>query len=148
MTEGIFTFRRRPNEIAQVREAVAYGFLNYGLALEGAAKANAPVRGGHRSFQPDGPVGGTLRRSIHVVAYLDGKRISPASADENGAALPDYVPRMGIAVFVGTNSGYGFWVHDGTRVMPARPFLAEAFNETRAEGPGLIAAGARRRLGQ
>lgn len=146
MTQGMFKIRRRGMD--QLREAVGYGLLNVGLAVESRSKANAPVAGGHRTFNPDQPIGGTLRRSIHVVAYVDGRRISPRSADENGNTLPDYVPQMGLVVFVGTNSGYGFWVHEGTSVMAARPFLLEGFNETRGEAGQLVAAGARRRLGQ
>jgi hypothetical protein len=145
VTEG--TFRIRPGARAQLAEAVAFGFLNFGGALETGAKGNAPVRGGHRSFAPDGPVGGTLRRSIHAVVYLDGRRIGQ-TGNEAGDALPDYVPRMGIVLFVGTNSGYGFWVHEGTKKMPARPFLTEAFLELKGQAPALIRAGTRRRLGQ
>jgi hypothetical protein len=145
VTEG--TFRIRPRAREQLAEAVAYGFLNYGGSLESGSKRRAPVRGGHRSFAPDGPVGGTLRRSVHAVVYLDGRRIGQ-SGNEAGDALPDYVPRMGIVLFVGTNSGYGFWVHEGTKKMPARPFLTEEFLGTRGQAPQLIRAGTRRRLGQ
>lgn len=153
MTAG---FRHRPGARGQLVEAIGYGLLNYGHAVETRGKANAPVRGGNRSFAPDGPVGGTLRRSIHTVAYAGGRRIgdgtavSPTSGvDENGTGTPsDYGPRNEVAVFVGTNSGYGLWVHEGTAVMAARPFLTEAWLATRAEAGALIAAGARRRLGQ
>ena len=140
-------FRVRPRELGRLREGIAYGMANYGHALEGRAKANAPVRGGHRSYNPDGPVGGTLRRSIHSVAYLDGRPIGGSAVDENGQVPEPYAGADGIVVFVGTNSGYGAYVHEGTELMPARPFLTEAFMETRGEAPALIAAGARRRLG-
>ena len=138
----------RKGELGRLKEAVAYGFVNLGLAGETAVKGFTPVAGGHRTFNPDQPIGGTLRRSIHCVVYLDGRRISPKSADENGEALPDYVPRMGIVLYIGTNTGYGFWVHEGTTRMAARPFVLEGWNEIKGQAPGLIAAGTRRRLGQ
>lgn len=138
----------RPRELERLREAVGYGFLNLGLAGETAAKSHTPVRGGFRSFNPNQRTGGTLRRSVHTVVYLDGRRISPKTADENGNALPDYVPRMGIVVFIGTNSGYGFWVHDGTTRMAARPFLLEGWADVASDAVALIAAGTRRKLGQ
>lgn len=146
MTQG--TFRIRPREMDRLREAAGYGLLNFGLAVETASKGHCPVRGGFRSFNPDQPIGGTLRRSIHVVAYIDGRRISPQTEDENGTPLPAYVPRMGLVVYIGTNSGYGFWVHDGTRRMAARPFLVEGFADERGDAGRLIAAGSRRHLGQ
>lgn len=140
--------RIREQAFGQLSEAVAYGFLNLGLAGSTAVQAHTPVRGGFRSFNPDQPIGGNLRRSIHCVVYLDGRRISPKTADDNGNALPDYVPRMGIVLYIGTNTGYGFWVHDGTTRMAARPFLFEGWSDVRPESAALIRAGARRRLGQ
>lgn len=141
-------FRVRPRELARLREAIGYGMANLGNAIEDRAKANAPVRGGNRSFAPGGPVGGTLRRSIHSVAYVDGRPVGATSTDENGGAIPSYPAGNGISVFVGTNSGYGGYVHEGTSRMPGRPFLTEAFLETQGEAAALITAGARRKLGQ
>jgi len=140
--------RIREREFGQLEEAVAYGFVNLGLAGETAVKGHTPVRGGFRSFDPSQKVGGTLRRSIHFVVYLDGRRVSSKGADENGNEIPDYVPRMGIVLYIGTNSGYGFWVHDGTTRMTARPFLLEGWNDVKGQASALIRAGARRRLGQ
>jgi hypothetical protein len=136
-----------PAAIAAVEEAAAYGGLNYGFALEAAGKRNAPVRGGHRSFAPGGPVGGNLRRSIHTAVYLRGRRIAGGS-DENGRSIPDYpASDAPVVIVVGTNCDYGEWVHDGTSRMAARPFLAEALMETKDQAPALIEAGARRHLG-
>ena len=146
-------FRTRPRELARLREAVAYGMLNLGHAIETDAKRETVVRGGHRSFNTDlkadgtPRVGGTLRRSVHTAAYLDGRQIAVA-ADENGNATPDYAPGTGIMVFVGTNSGYGFWVDQGTSKMPARPALVPALLKNKGDAPALIGAGARRKLGQ
>lgn len=143
-----FRLTPRPDARRRLVDALGYGLLNFGFAVETASKRNAPVRGGHRSFAPEGPVGGTLRRSVHTAAYVDGQRISPRAADENGAPLPAYVPGEGAVVFVGTNSGYGLWVHNGTSRMPGRPFLDEGLAEKRASAGALVAAGARKRLGQ
>lgn len=141
----------RPEGMARVREAVAYGMLNLAFALESAAKANAPVAGAHRSFMT-GPktkagkprIGGTLRRSIHAVVYVDGHRLPEShSIDQNRKAVPDYVPEHDISTFIGTNVSYGFWVHDGTRRMAARPYLVEALNQTRDDVGDLIRAGIR-----
>lgn len=152
---------RHPAAVAAAKEALAYGVLNYGFAVETAWKADAVVRGGHRSFNTDltkagtPRVGGTFRRSIHTAGYLDGKLIgggtatNPAShADENGQRLPDYAPGDGIAVFVGSNSGYGGFVEAGTVHMPARPAAVPAVLATRDQAPRLIAAGSRKHLGQ
>lgn len=133
--------------VRDLKRALAFGGLNFGFALEGAAKKHSPVRGGHRSFAPGGPIGGTLRRSIHCVAYLDGQRVGGRFTDENGNDLPSYPLGDGIVVIVGTNSRYGEYVHNGTSKMPARPFMSEALAEVADQAPELIAAGARRHLG-
>lgn len=137
----------RPDAFRRLRRAIGHGMLAVGFVWETAAKRHTPVRGGYRSFQPDGPVGGTLRRSVHTVAYVDGERISPRPTDDNGQALPDYVPGEGIAVFVGTNSGYGGYVHNGTAKMPARPFLEEGLADVRPVLGRTLAAGTRKAMG-
>ena len=153
---------RHPAAIKAAREAAAYGLLNAGFAVETAAKRDAVVRGGHRSFMT-GPktkagtarIGGTLRRSYHTAAYLDGVQIGAGTAaartsgvDENGEALPAYPTESGMVVFVGSNSGYGAFVDLGTANMPARPTLPPALMATKGQFPALIAAGARRHLGR
>lgn len=137
---------RHPAARAVVAERTAYGLLNFGFAVETAWKADVVVRGGHRSFNPGGPIGGTLRRSIHTAAYLDGVRIGGESADENGEAPPAYAPGPGPVVIVGTNSGYGGFVEVGTDKMPARPAGVPALLATRDQAPRLIEAGAARRV--
>ena len=70
--------------ITAAREAGAYGLLNFGFAVEGAWKADAVVRGGHRSFMTDltksgtPRVGGTFRRSIHTAASGGSAPVSTA----------------------------------------------------------------------
>lgn len=145
---------RHPEAVKAAREAVAFGLLNAGYAVETAWKRDVVVRGGHRSFKtmltkggtPE--VGGTLRRSIHTAAYLDGSRIGGEATDENGETPPTYAAGTGMTVFVGTNSGYGGFVEAGTVKMPARPAGVPAVLSTRDEFPALIAAGARRHAGQ
>jgi hypothetical protein len=145
---------RHPEAIKAAREATAYGLLNFGFAVEGAWKADAVVRGGHRSFNTDltkagtPRIGGTFRRSIHTAAYLDGTRIGGEAADENGNAPPAYPSEKGMVVFVGSNSGYGAFVELGTVKMPARPAAVPALLKMKGQAPALIAAGARRHLGQ
>lgn len=131
---------------SRLREALAFGAANLGLAIETRAKANAPVRGGHRSFAPGGPVGGTLRRSIHSAAFLDGRQMAGPREDENGRQVPNYATD-GIAAVVGTNTNYGEYVHNGTSRMAARPFISEALMDTKGEAQQLVEAGVRRRLG-
>jgi hypothetical protein len=144
-----------PAEVQRLRQDLAFGLLNFGLAaLEGALKRQAVVRGGHRSFMT-GPktkagtprVGGTLRRSMHAVVYLDGQPLLP-KADENGQSTPDYPAGSGIVLYAGTNSGYGLYVDQGTSRMRARPMVIPAFLETKDEAPALIAAGMARRRGR
>lgn len=143
------TFKVRPRELGELREALAYGLANFGLAVETAGKRNCPVRGGFRSFNPDQPTGGNLRRSIHSIAYLDGRPLQGGrQVDENGASIAAYAAGSGIAVFIGTNAGYGFWVHEGTSRMESRPFLVEGLMSEKDQAGALIAAGARKRLGR
>ena len=147
-----------PKAMQAVREAVAYGLLNFAFAVEGAWKKDAVVRGGHRSFMT-GPktkagtarIGGTLRRSIHTVCYLDGKRIGAGTADARNSGkdgktakdvtetgipntVPDYpAPGKGIVAYIGSNSGYGAFVELGTSKMAARPAAVPAL--LRPQGP-------------
>lgn len=123
-----------------VQEAIGAGLLNFGYALENRAKAHAPVRGGNRSFAPDGPVGGTLRRSIHTIGWAMG-RLLGHTQDENGTAVPQDYPQGGTVVYVGTNVFYARFVHDGTSKMAARPFLAEALAEVRGSLLQLVKQG-------
>ena len=145
---------RHPAAIKAAREAAAYGLLNAGFAVEGAWKRDAVVRGGHRSFKTiltkagTAEVGGTFRRSIHTAAYLDGARIGGPPTDGNGEPVPDYAPGTGMVVFVGSNSGYGGYVEVGTYKMPARPAAVPALLATKDQFPALIAAGARKHVGQ
>lgn len=133
--------------VQQLRRAIAFGGLNLGFAWEGAAKKHSPVRGGHRSFAPGGPIGGTLRRSIHCVVYLDGAQIGGRTSDENGQPVPSYPHGEGVVIVVGTNTTYGEYVHNGTAVMPARPFISEGLAEVADEAPQLVLAGVKRHLG-
>lgn len=151
-------------EMARFRRAVGLGMLNFAHAVEAGAKREAPVRGGYRSFlttkrtkagasgevaigADNGSVliGGTLRRSIHSVAYVDGKPVSGSGqADENGKGLPDYAPSRGIVAIVGTNCEYGAYVEIGTTKMASRPFLGPAFDAESARLESLVRAGMKR----
>lgn len=123
---------------------LARGGLNFAYAVLSDAQAEAPVRGAYRSFAPGGPIGGTLRRSLHAAVWIDGAPI-PGSmmSDENGRSIPsDYpVPGKGITIIVGTNSDYGWYVEGGTYIMPARPFLAPSWDANLPQAGNLIRAG-------
>jgi hypothetical protein len=143
------TFKQRPGARARLVDALGFGLLNLGFAIETAAKGHTPVRGGFRSFAPDGSdrrhaaalrAHDRLRRSTRDRHHLD--------ADAERQQLPDYVPAQGAVVFVGTNSGYGRWVDQGTSKMPPRPFLEEGLADVKPRLPELVSAGARARLGQ
>jgi len=146
---------RHPAAERAIEEAAAHGLLALGFAVEHDWKADVVVRGGHRSFMT-GPktkagtpqIGGTLRRSIHTVGYLDGRQIGGPPVDANGEQVPTYDPGPGARVFVGTNSGYGAYVELGTYKMPARPAGVPAVLGLRGQAPAIIAAGARRKLGR
>ena len=160
-----------PAGIKAVREAAAYGLLSFAFAVESAWKRDVVVRGGHRSFMT-GPktkagtarVGGTLRRSLHTVCYLDGKRIGAGTADAPNSGVdgktaddvattgipntvPDYVPGSGIVAYVGSNSGYGAFVELGTSKMAARPAAVPALLRLKDQAPALMRAGAQKHLG-
>lgn len=138
-------FRIRPRELGQLREDLAMGSHSLGLAVQAASMAHTPVRGGFRSFNPDQPIGGTLRRSHYTVTYLDGRKVAGPSTDDNGQSIPADLPTSGIVTIVGTNAGYGLFVHEGTSRMEARPFLVEGLMEERASAPATFAAGVARR---
>jgi len=137
------------------------GMLNLAHAIEAGAKREAPVRGGYRSFLTtkrtkagasgsvaiganNGSVliGGTLRRSIHSAAFVDGSPVSGSGqADENGKPVPDYAPGRGVVAFVGTNCNYGAYVEIGTVKMDARPFLGPSVDAESQRAATLIRAG-------
>jgi len=133
----------------QLEEDVAYGLLNYGLRLEGALKGQAVVMGGHRSrntvpTKAGTPrVGGTLRRSMHAVVYLNGQQLARRSLPGEPPP-PNYPTRARIQLYAGTNSGYGLYVDQGTSRMAARPMLIPAFLETKDQLEADMAAGVRR----
>lgn len=138
----------------QVRRAAAMGLLNACHAIEAKSKSITPVHGDptqggiYSTFTPGArPIGGTLRRSQHSAVYVDGIKIAGATNDENGTLVPEYIPRKGIAGFVGTNVFYALFVHDGTVKMDARPFLATAVAELEPDIPGYVASGMAAALG-
>lgn len=136
-------------EVQNLREALGRGVLNWMHAVEADAKADAPVRGGHRSFMSTKRgkagqvlIGGTLRRSIHSQVWVDGVAIKPSGTDENGNGLPHYpVPFKGVTGIVGTNAHYGLFVELGTVKMAERPFLGPAFDGNMSRRESLIRAG-------
>lgn len=143
-----FSLTPVPGGRRRIVRALGFGLLNLGLAGERQAKSHAPVHGGQRSFDPDfRPIGGTLRRSIHTVAYVDGQEIGrDVDPEAEVKALPDYVPGDGAIVFIGTNIDYGLWVHSGTSKMEARPFLEEGLADLRGHEGELVSAGSQRAL--
>jgi hypothetical protein len=143
MAKPVYETKIREAEWQKVRQALGRGALNLGYAVLADAQAEAPVRGAYRSTTVGGPIGGTLRRSLHAAAWVDGQPVpGSASADENGKAIPsDYDIPTGIVVIVGTNSDYGWYVEGGTSRMGARPFLTPAWDANLPEAGSLIAAG-------
>ena len=130
-----------PDQEKRVKHAMAAGMGNFGRAVETDWKRDAVVAGGHRSTNPDGPVGGTFRRSILSVAYLDGQPLDRPS-DDNGQAAPAYQGHAAeCGVFIGSNCGYGLFVEAGTNKMAARPALIPAIHKNQEQGPKLDEAG-------
>lgn len=89
------------------------------LAIEGDAKAEAPVRGGYRSFrQGQPPIGGALRRSYTT---------APAgqAGDPRGGGNAVRNVKDG-AIDVGSWIGYAYYVDRGTTKMLARPHFSTA----------------------
>lgn len=121
------TVRIRPNRagLAAWRRDLARGIGAVVLDGETESKRETPVHGGYRSFRPgEKPIGGTLRRSVHSAVFLDGRLVF--SHVEDGKALPPEEHGLPgrIVGYVGTNTGYGVFVHLGTSKMPARAFLS------------------------
>jgi len=142
------------------RKAIARGFFLAASFVEGEAKALTPVygdpdQGGIYKTRAPGskPIGGTLRRSIHTVVYIDGARQFAGSAqqnsgsDQNREAVPKYSTGRGIEAFVGTNVFYALFVHDGTVKMTERPFLRTAFDNSSDQLVRYIAEGFRQTFG-
>lgn len=128
-----------------------FGIL--GRQVAEAARRNAPVRRGHRSFDTSpGPLGGTLRDGITYLVAVEGEVVY-APASPNGPTLEVTADaraaieggRDKVEVVIGTTTSetvnplngdardYGYWVHEGTSRMPGRPFLVEGLNETDVE---------------
>lgn len=118
-----------PAAKAKLSTALAFGLLNFALAVEGDAKSNCPYKTGN------------LRRSIHSAAFDKGKRIFGAT-DDNGKPVPDYAQTPGASMaVVGTNTGYGVFVELGTFKMAAQPYLGPALAANRPEAAALVKAG-------
>lgn len=156
-------FKWGPGAQGILEKGIGYGFLNALLYAEDRAKADAPVRGGHRSFltgshlggplgiqdkpgtkRPKATVGGTLRRSIYASVFVHGAPIAGSrTTDENGKSTAGVNTGGGDVVgILGTNSGYGEWVDQGTSKMPARPFIMPAINLMAGTLSSLFFAGA------
>lgn len=134
------TMRKNAAGYAAFRKRLASGMRAVVLDAETAAKRETPVRGAYRSFVPGtSPVGGTLRRSVHSVVYLDGGMTF--SHVEEGGISSEITPAAGISGFVGTNTGYGAFVELGTRKMTARPFLAPGLDEAVARAGATFTRG-------
>ncbi len=131
------SFKPDRKGIASLYEAVGYGLLNFGLAVQADAQRRAPV------------LTGNLRRSIHTAAFVRGTRIY-GNTDQNGNAIPSYADEEinGVVAIVGTNCGYGVFLELGTRRMNAQPYLGPAFNDNRPNAGPLIKAGMDRHAGK
>ncbi len=121
------TIVRHEEYIAKMKLALAYGVLNLGYYVETQAKLRCPYKTGN------------LRRSIHTVAFHEGKTLL-----EQGP-VPDYGQDInGTGVIVGTNAGYGVFVELGTVKMSAQPFLTPAAQEGLAQAITLVTQGAQK----
>ena len=136
MTDAKATLKIDPAARAKLQEALAFGLLNFGLAVEAGAKDRSPWKTGN------------LRRSIHTAAFNGGQRIYGAT-DDNGKAIPAYAsgnPKAAMAV-VGTNCGYGVYLELGTYKMTARPYLGPALADARPEAAAYVKAGMQKKIG-
>lgn len=130
----------------EIKMAGAYGLLNLVHAVEAAAKRDQVVAGGHRSFNPGGPIGGNLRRTGWSQVYFKGKPLDgQATSDDNGDPVPDLPEKddADIRGFVGFSAHYALPVERGTTKMEARPTLEPALIKVvKDQGPALLKAGA------
>jgi hypothetical protein len=134
-----------PSELERARTALAYGFLNLGMFIQGKYQQSFLA---HPPSTPGGPPAvrtGNLRRSAHTVAYKDGQIIETA-----GATPADYSGEIEgeFGVIVGTNTGYGLFVELGTVHAAARPALVPAQAAGMAQATRLIGQGAKRYYGR
>lgn len=107
--------------LKMVDEAIDGELAVTALAIEGDTKAQAPVRGGYRSFrQGKPPIGGALRRSYTTAA-------PGTEGDPNGGGDAKANVRDG-AILVGSWIKYAMFVDRGTSRMPARPHFSTAIS--------------------
>lgn len=68
---------------------------------------------------------GRLRASISFVAHGEQK------SENKGAEEADYISGAPdeLCTVIGTNVNYAVYVHEGTKKMPARPFLRDGVND-------------------
>jgi hypothetical protein len=117
------TLRIDERGMRKVQDDLAGGFTALGRAIEEAAQENAPV------------LTGRLRASIHVLVYVDGRLV------HGSGPTPDGLTGRGIEVFVGSDTGYGRWVHDGTVDTAPVPFLALALAQVRPRAASIVKGG-------
>lgn len=115
--------------LRDVYEAVDLEITETALAIENDTKADAPVRGGHRSFQKprkykgrkgkQAQVGGALRRSYTTTTVGQ-------EGDPTGARHGKVTDGM---LYVGSWLGYSYYVERGTSKMIARPHFQPAIDK-------------------
>lgn len=111
-------FNHLPQLRKEMRQRANIG-LDRGFAtIQVAAKAGAPV----------GETGG-LRASVYRVTPLHNDYATAVARmlRLNPNAIPVEPPRLDLTgAYIGLAADYGYWVHNGTHRMPARPFVMEA----------------------
>lgn len=129
-----------------MKRGIGYGMLNLGMDImreyqESMQQGSGPLpRPRSKPGDPPAVQTGNLRRSAHVVVYVNGGQLATA-----GGPSPGYGGEMTgeIGVIVGTNTGYGLVLEVGSRRMAARPALVPASIRSSGRAEQLIRDGAR-----
>lgn len=112
---ALFSWRRNPGGIRELEMMIERGLVAISEVVADRAKANL------RPYRDTG----AAEDSIHL----------------NTEHLEEW-PRP--VVFVGTASGDGYFIHEGTNDTPYRPFLSMALDQTQRDFPKLLQQGAQR----
>jgi HK97 gp10 family phage protein len=128
--DGIPELTRKLEALGRsARRTASSTVVETALNIQRLAKIAAPV-GTPESTGIPGYTGGRLQNSITVADAEPLLRQASESATPSTEA-PRAISGQTLEAVVGTNVHYAWWVHEGTRRMPSRPFLFSAFENER-----------------
>ena len=89
-----------------------------------------------------------LMSAVTLAAQAASQKRSPVKTGTLRRSLTTRVEAEGLRGFVGTNVRYASFVHNGTKFMTSRPFIAEGIADTRPTIAKLLAEAGNEYLAQ